>query len=290
MKCTLCPRRCSVDRSEKVGFCGADNEMKVSKIMLHRWEEPCISGTDENRGSGAVFFSGCSLRCVYCQNKKISRAVTGESFSPEDLGKKLLELQSSGAYNINFVTPTHYTHRITEALELIKNELKIPVVWNSSGYECPDVIRSLEPYVDIFLTDFKYLSPELSKKYSNAENYGEYAEKALFEMVKITGKPRFDEEGMLKKGTVVRHLVLPGARRDSADVLRLIRNTVGAENVILSLMAQYTPEFLEDGFREINRRITTFEYGKVLDEALSLGFDGYFQERDSATSKYTPEF
>ncbi len=290
MKCSLCPRKCSVDRSKAVGFCGADNVMKVSKIMLHRWEEPCISGTDENRGSGAVFFSGCSLRCVYCQNKKISRSVTGENFSPEDLGKKLLELQNAGAYNINFVTPTHYTHKIIEALELIKEKLTIPVVWNTSGYEVPDVIRSLQPYVDIFLTDFKYFSKELSKKYSNAENYREYAEGALSEMVKITGHPRFDEDGMLKKGTIVRHLVLPGARRDSIEILKLIKNNVGAESIILSLMAQYTPEFLDGGFPEINRRITTFEYNKVLDEALSLGFDGYFQERDSATGKYTPDF
>lgn len=290
MKCTLCPRMCGVDRNEKVGFCGADNVMKVSKIMLHRWEEPCISGTDEKRGSGAVFFSGCNLRCVYCQNKKISRSVTGESFSPEAFGEKLLELQKAGAYNINFVTPTHYTHKIIEALKQVKASLIIPVVWNTSGYEAPETIKTLEPYVDIFLTDFKYFSPSLSKKYSNAENYREYAESSLSQMVKITGQPRFDKDGMLKKGTVVRHLVLPGARKDSIEVLRLIKNTVGAENIILSLMAQYTPEFLDGSFSEINRKITTFEYNKVLDEALSLGFNGYFQERDSATSKYTPEF
>lgn len=290
MKCRLCPRRCGADREEKMGFCGADGTVRVSKIMLHHWEEPCISGTDEKRGSGAVFFSGCSLGCVYCQNREISRRPDGEPFSPEKLGKKLLELQDMGAFNINLVTPTHYAHRIIEALRPIKKSLFIPVVWNTSGYEEKNVIKALAPYVDVFLTDFKYFSSELSKRYSGIDDYRERALSALSQMVEQTGRPLFDENGMLKRGIVVRQLVLPGARQDSSQILRLIKNTVGAENVILSLMAQYTPEFLEDGFPELNRRITTFEYNKVLKEAVGLGFTGYFQERESATSSYTPEF
>lgn len=291
VKCELCPRRCGVDRRELLGACGSGKEMRVAKIMLHHWEEPCISGENSGKGSGAVFFSGCSLKCVYCQNKAISRGAVGMEYSPKELAKELLSLQKKGAYNINFVTPTHYTHKIKETLEILKGELKIPVVWNTSGYENKEVIEGLAPYVDIFLTDFKYFSEDLSKKYSNAPDYRARALEALSAMVKITGRTEFDNEtGLMKRGTIVRHLVLPGARADSIEVLRLISDTVGAENVILSLMAQYTPEFLDDGYTEIGRRITTFEYNKVLDEALKLGFDGYFQNRESATSKYTPDF
>ena len=290
-RCELCPRRCKTDRTERTGVCGAPHEMRVAKIMLHHWEEPCISGGENGRGSGAVFFSGCALKCVYCQNKAISRGHAGEEYSPERLAQELLRLQEMGAYNINFVTPTHYTHKIKEALDILKGRLVIPVVWNTSGYENKEIIESLAPYVDIFLTDFKYFSEETAKKYSNAPDYKERAIEALSSMVKITGKPKIDTEtGLMKRGTIVRHLVLPGARKDSIEVLRLISEVVGTENVMLSLMAQYTPEFLDEGYPEINRRITTFEYNKVLDEAQKLGFDGYFQSRGSATSKYTPDF
>ncbi|MBE6562592.1 MAG: radical SAM protein [Ruminococcaceae bacterium] len=290
-KCELCPRRCKADRVEKLGVCGAADEMMVAKIMLHHWEEPCISGGENGHGSGAVFFSGCSLKCVYCQNKTISRGAVGSEYSPEKLAEEILSLQKEGAYNINFVTPTHYTHKIKETLEILKGKLKIPVVWNTSGYENKEVIESLTSYVDIFLTDFKYFSEKLSAEYSNAPDYKERALEALVAMVKITGSPVIDAEtGLMRRGTIVRHLVLPGGRKDSVEVLRLVSGAVGAKNVILSLMAQYTPEFLDEGYSEINRRITTFEYNKVLDEALNLGFDGYFQNRDSATSKYTPDF
>ncbi len=290
-KCELCPRRCRVDRRESVGVCGAGNVMRISKIMLHHWEEPCISGGENGTGSGAVFFSGCSLGCVYCQNKSISRGRMGEEYSVSRLCEEILSLQEKGAYNINFVTPTHYTHLIIETLERLKGLLNIPVVWNTSGYENKEVIESLLPYVDIFLTDFKYFSSDLSAKYSKAPDYRERATEALSAMVKITGKPEFDgETGLLKKGTIVRHLVLPGSRADSISILEHLSRNVGAENVILSLMSQYTPEFVDEGYPELNRRITTFEYNKVLEEAVKLGFDGYFQNRSSATSKYTPNF
>lgn len=289
MNCNICPRNCNTDRNIKKGICGEGSEMRVSKIMLHHWEEPCISGTDKTRGSGAVFFSGCSLHCVYCQNSAISGGGVGEIMFPSALAKKLLELQDKGAYNINFVTPTHFTLKIIETLDIIKDRLNIPVVWNTSGYEKPETVKMLDGYVDIFLTDFKYLSAEKSKKYSFAPDYAEYALPSLTEMVRITGKPVI-ENGLMKKGTIVRHLVLPGGYKDSIGILNLINDKIGADNILLALMSQYTPEFLREGYGEINRRITSYEYGKVLDEAEKLGFDGFMQARASATNKFTPDF
>ena len=205
------------------------------------------------------------------------------------LADEMLRLRSLGALNINLVTPTHFTDRIVEALDLIKDELDIPVVWNTSGYEKPETVASLKGYCDVFLTDFKYSSPALSEKYSHAADYAEYAAAALCEMVKITGAPRFEGQ-YLKRGTVVRHLVLPGASRDSEAVLRTVDEAVGAKNVILSLMSQYTPSFVDEGYPELSRKITTFEYERARDFALSLGFEGYAQSKRSATSAYTPDF
>ena len=287
--CNVCPRECSVDRSIARGFCGVGDEMTVAKIMLHHWEEPCISGAENSVGSSAIFFSGCSLKCVYCQNRDISRQGVGREYSVSELADVILRLQSEGAHNINFVTPTHFTFKIIEAVDAVKDRLFIPTVWNTSGYEKTETLRLLEPYIDIFLTDFKYCSAEKASRYSSAPDYGRVAKEALCEMVRITGKPSF-ENGMLKKGTVVRHLVLPGAYRDSIEVLKTVDEAVGHENVVLSLMAQYTPEFLNDGYGEIDRRVTTFEYEKAVSFALSLGFDGYIQSRGSATSAYTPDF
>lgn len=284
--CNICPRACGVDRSEIRGFCGEGKPARVAKTMLHRWEEPCISGEG---GSGAIFFSGCSLKCVYCQNGAISRDGKGESLSASQLAELMLELQAQGAENINLVTPTHFASQIREALALLRGKLHIPTVWNTSGYETVETLRSLEGMVDIFLTDFKYFSAELAARYSAAPDYPDVAAKALLEMVRITGVPVL-EGGKLLRGTVVRHLVLPSHYRDSLDVLRQIDSLVGASSVLLSLMAQYTPEFLRGDFPELSRRITTYEYQKVADEALRLGFDGFFQERDSATDAFTPDF
>ena len=289
MGCTLCPRRCGADREKSAGFCREGAAARVAKIMLHHWEEPCVSGGERGAGSGAIFFSGCPLRCVYCQNRSISRGKTGEVMSPRRLADEMLKLRDRGALNINLVTPTHFTDRITEALDLVKGKLGIPVVWNTSGYEKPETVSSLKGYVDVFLTDFKYVSEELSEKYSHAADYATFALPSLREMVKITGTPQF-EGGMLKRGTVVRHLVLPGCSRDSVEVLRAADDAVGAKNVLLSLMSQYTPSFLEEGFPELSRRITTFEYERVLAEARRLGFEGYMQSRSSATSDFTPDF
>ncbi len=301
--CTICPRKCGVDRTKSAGYCGASDKIEVSKVMLHRWEEPCISGSDENRGSGsvsggsgAVFFTHCPLGCVYCQNRDISRrSCTGTVYTIRELAEIFVKLQNDGAYNLNLVSPTQYTPQIIEAVKLARNGgFTLPVVWNTGGYELPETIEALAGTVDIFLTDFKYASPETAELYSAAEDYPEIAAQSLAEMHRITGKCTFDENGMMTRGVIVRHLILPGHRADSVAVLRKIAEILPVENIRLSLMAQYTPEFLPedaaDKCKKIRRRITSFEYNAVLDEAKRLGFDGYSQERTSATKKYTPDF
>lgn len=277
-------------------------DIEVSKIMLHHWEEPPISGyntdiyadMENKRGSGAIFFTHCPLGCVYCQNSKISRKSSeGKKYSPEALAEKMLELERLGAYNINLVSPTQYTPQLIEAVKIAKRcGLKLPIVWNTGGYELPETIRLLDKTVDIYLTDFKYASPELSKRLSNAEDYPLYAAESLGEMYKTQGKPIFNGEGMMKRGIIVRHLVLPSHRDDSIAVLHKIAEVVPPDGIILSLMAQYTPEFLpqDEKFHDIARKITTYEYSKVRDEAVRLGFDGFMQERSSATKRFTPDF
>ena len=287
--CEICPRNCGIDRAVSRGYCREGTEARVARIMLHHWEEPCISGGAHGAGSGAIFFSGCSLRCVFCQNRAISRSETGETMSPRRLADEILDLQDRGALNVNLVTPTHFTDSILSALDLVKDRLSIPVVWNTSGYEKPETVRRLEGYVEIFLTDFKYVSEDVSRRYSSAPDYAKFAVKALREMVRITGSPLFAKD-VLRRGTIVRHLVLPGCYRDSIDVLNTVSLAVGTDNVLLSLMAQYTPEFLEGSYPELSRRITTFEYEKAARAAEELGFKGYFQSRESATSSYTPDF
>lgn len=287
--CNICPRKCGVNRDISTGFCGEKNKIRIAKTMLHHWEEPCISGNESDKGSGAIFFSGCSLKCVFCQNKKISSNSTGYEISEQELAKKILDLQNDGALNINFVTPTHFTLQIIKALDIVKGKLNIPVVWNTSGYENPETVKMLKDYVNIFLTDFKYMDPLTAKRYSSAPDYPEITAEAIKEMINITGKPEY-ENGIMKSGTIVRILVLPSHRNDSIAILERLKEITAPENIILSLMAQYTPEFLSEGYPEINRKITTYEYEKVLDYADKLGFDGYSQSRQSATSSYTPEF
>ncbi len=298
--CTVCPRKCGVDRTESAGYCGASDKIEVSKVMLHRWEEPCISGSDEHRGSGAVFFTHCPLGCVYCQNRDISRrSCSGTVYTTDGLADIFLGLQRDGAYNINLVSPTQYTPQVIEAVKIAREGgLTLPVVWNTGGYELPETIESLAGTVDIFLTDFKYASAETAKLYSAAEDYPETAAASLAKMHEIVGNCTFDENGMMTRGVIVRHLILPGHRADSIAVLRKIAEILPVENLRLSLMAQYTPEFLEDQsdtdtsdkYKKIRRRITSFEYQAVLDESERLGFDGYSQERTSATKRYTPDF
>lgn len=289
-KCELCPRNCYVDRNAgKTGFCGQSADMRVARYGLHFFEEPPISGT---RGSGTVFFSGCSLRCVFCQNRDISRGdVLGKKISVADLCDIMLELQERGAHNINFVTPTHFTDKIRDSLLLVKDKLSIPVVWNSSGYEKVEVLQTLQGLIDIYMPDFKYMSSELGKKYSSAEDYSKVATDALCEMYRQVGEYNYGDDGMLKKGLLVRHLVLPGERKDSFAVLEHLSSILQADKILLSVMSQYTPEFAMDcEYKNLHRRVTSFEYSSVVELSEKLGFEGFVQGKASATSNYTPDF
>ena len=287
MRCNLCPRRCGVDREVSLGACGVGDKIRVAKIMHHEWEEPPISGT---RFSGAIFFSGCNLGCVYCQNAPISHECYGEEMSEEALAEAMLKLQSEGAHNINLVTPTHYSDKIRGAIDKIRDRLKIPVVYNTSGYELPEQIAKMSGYVDIFLADMKYFSAEASKKYSRASDYFEYALASVKEMLKISPECVFDSEGIMKKGVIIRHLVLPSLRADSIKILETLNSEIDISKIRLSLMSQYTPDFCPDKIKELKRKITTFEYQSVLDRANALGYEGYIQEKSSASVVYTPEF
>lgn len=289
MTCTLCPRRCGVDRAASRGFCGEGALPRVARIMLHRWEEPCICGSG---GAGAIFFSGCALRCVYCQNRAVSRGLVGEEYSAARLAEAMLGLQDEGADCIDLVTPSHFAGALIDAVAAAKrNGLRLPVVWNTSGYETVGTVARLAGTTDIYLTDFKYASPDLAERYSAAPDYPATALAALKAMAAQTGAPVM-ENGLMKRGVIMRHLVLPGAWRDSVNVLRLAAGAVGAENLLISLMAQYTPDFVaeREKYPELCRRITTYEYNKAAEECEKLGFKGYFQEREAATKDYTPLF
>lgn len=287
MNCNLCPRKCNIDRKSDTGWCKSSEKIKIAKVMLHKWEEPSIC---TGEGSGAIFFSGCSLKCVYCQNRDISHGGYGKEYSVKELANEMLRLQEMGACNVNLVTPTHFAEQIREALDIIRGELKIPVVYNTSGYELDTEIYKMAGYVDVFLTDFKYFSPELSQKYSKARNYFSVAKSALEAMLKIQPKCVFDEKGEMKRGVIVRHLVLPKCRHDSMAVLEELSRSFDVSSFKLSLMAQYTPEFCGEDYPELKRKITTFEYQSVVDKAVELGFDGYLQDKDASSVSYTPNF
>ena len=288
-KCLMCPRNCLVDREAgERGFCRVSNEFIIGSADLHFWEEPCISGT---RGSGAIFFSGCNLRCIFCQNKDISREVVGKKYSEDELIAKMLELQERGAHNINLVTATPYSLFVARALEKAKNDLKIPIVYNCGGYETIDSLRTLDGLVDIYLPDFKYFDDNLAKSYSSAPNYAEISSKSLIEMHRQVGKLKLDENGIAKSGLIVSHLVLPSHREDSKAVLKHISEILPANEVTLSLMRQYTPDFADESApKNLKRRLTSFEYEDVLNYALSLGFDGFSQDKESAKKDFTPNF
>ncbi len=286
-KCKLCPRECGINRHSSTGFCGQSDKLRIARADLHVWEEPCISGTN---GSGTVFFSGCTLRCCFCQNHEISQENKGYDITVNELADIFIELQNNGAHNINLVSPTPHVPKIIEALDIIKDKLTIPVVYNCSGYESIDTIKMLDGYVDIYLPDFKYFSDEYCKKYSKCDNYLETAVLAIKEMVSQVGKPSFDNDGIIKKGVIIRHLVLPSLRKDSANVIKTIAKNFESDQILLSIMSQYVPMHKSFDFKELSRRISTFEYNFVLDLADELGFKGFSQERDSANSAYIPEF
>ena len=287
--CTECPRLCGADRAAGGrGVCGMPSELTVSRIALHPWEEPPISGT---RGSGTVFFAGCNLRCVFCQNRTISREGVGSVISEDDLITRMLTLQEEGAHNINLVTPTHYTTALVRLLTKIKPRLHIPVVWNSGGYESVESLRMLEGLVDVYLPDFKYMSPDLAAAYSAAPDYPAVATEAVKEMYRQTGSITFDGDGIASKGVIIRHLVLPGCRADSMAVLRHLADILPVEDIRVSVMRQYTPDFAMDcPHKNLHRRLTAFEYDSVLAVADELGIVGYSQGKDAADKAFTPEF
>lgn len=323
MKCKLCPRECGVERDKgEIGFCGVDDKIYIAKIMLHMWEEPCISGES---GSGAVFFCGCTLRCVYCQNAEISgcmvkketcrktdfsfesKALNGNiqcknnqanwneevksyaTYTVADLASKLLELQEKGANNINFVTPTHYTDKIKEAVIIARNNgLKIPIVYNCSGYEKVETLRSLEGIVDVYLTDFKYMDSELAGKYSRASDYLAIAKNAIAEMIRQTGNPLFNEKGIMTKGVIARVLCLPNHVKNSKEVCKYLYETYGDE-VYISIMNQYTPMPAVSDIDDLNRKVTKREYNRLLEYCTDLGItNAFIQEGDVAKDSFIP--
>ena len=291
-ECNICPRGCGADRSlGKLGFCRAPESFLVAKTMIHKWEEPCIAG---EKGAGTIFFSGCNLRCVFCQNIDISRGAKGKLMIDTDLEKAIFDLVEQGAECVEFVTPTHYTDKLAGLLERIKPYLSVPVVWNSGGYEKVESLKMLDGLVDVYLPDFKYFDVEMAKAYSSAPDYFEVATAALGEMLRQVGKPNFDGQGKLQKGVIVRHLVLPSHRNDSIAVLRHIADKFGANSILLSLMSQYTPDFyISSGCAEhknLCRRLTKFEYDSVMKVADNLGFEGYFQGMAAASKSFTPNF
>ena len=287
--CRICPRLCGVNRTEgQVGVCGMPHGFFVARCAPHLWEEPPISGS---RGSGTVFFSGCNLRCVFCQNRTISREGVGAPLTPGELTEKILALEAAGVHNINLVTPTHYTASLLPILESVKPRLKVPVVWNSGGYESAETLRRLEGLVDVYLPDFKYLSPELSAAYSAAPDYAERATEAVTEMYRQVGRLTLDSDGIAQKGLLIRHLVLPGCRKDSIAVLRHLAAILPPEELRISVMRQYTPDFARDcPHKNLHRRVTDFEYSSVLEEAGRLGLTGYSQGKTAADAAFTPDF
>ena len=291
MGCNKCPRKCNKERREgdiaSHGYCQVSVRPKVARAALHFWEEPCISGEE---GSGTVFFSGCNLRCVYCQNKEIAAGVRGKEISVERLAEIFIELQEQGANNINLVTPSHYYAQIKEALLLVKEKLNIPVIANTSSYESVEMLQEMDGLIDIYLADYKYVSNELAAKYSHAGDYPQVAAEALKEMFRQTGEPEFDDRGMMKKGIIIRHLLLPGCVEDSKAVLEYLYETFG-NSVFISIMNQYTPLSHVENYPELNRRVTEEEYEEVVDYAIELGIEnGFIQEGETAEESFIPAF
>ncbi|MCR5522508.1 MAG: 4Fe-4S cluster-binding domain-containing protein [Clostridia bacterium] len=285
MSCNQCPRKCNIDRSVSTGYCGVGENFRVARAALHFWEEPCISG--EN-GSGTVFFSGCNLKCIYCQNEKISHSVNGKDITDKELMNLFDKLISSGAHNINLVTPTHYASRLIKVLKEYKSP--VPVVYNTSGYENTATIKMLEGLVDIYLTDLKYYDSARSMKYSGAENYFEVASNAVLEMFAQTGNITLDNNGVAEKGTLIRHLVLPGNVSQSIKILDWISENI-SNDIYISIMSQYVPCGIAKTIKPLDRKITSREYKIVKEYALKLGFKNcYFQNKSSGDEMYIPDF
>lgn len=283
--CNSCPRKCNIDREEKTGVCGAPSEYKVARAALHFWEEPCISG---ERGSGTVFFSGCSLKCVFCQNFEISRNAYGKVINEDRLIEIFKKLEEQGAHNINLVNPTHYSRQLAETLR--KYKPSVPTVWNTGGYDSVESLKMLDGLVDVYLADIKYVSSAVSKKYSGAEDYFRIASEAVLEMQRQVGENVFDANGMMQKGLIIRHLVLPGNISQAMRVMDWVKENLPKETV-LSIMSQYTPCGKASDYPTINRKLSRREYDMVLDYAEKLGFENAFiQESGSSSEEFIPDF
>ena len=286
LKCNLCPRNCSINRYKKVGFCGQSNKIKLALAKLFFYEEPPISGKN---GSGTIFFTGCNLKCIFCQNFDISTKNIGKTVSIKRLSEIMLELQNKGAHNINLVTPTIYVPQIIKAIKLAKsNGLSIPIVYNSSGYENIDTIKMLNGYVDIYLPDLKYYNDEIAVKYSKAPNYFLYASKVIDEMIKQVGPCKFDKNGLIKKGVIVRHLLLPGHLDDSKKIIKHLSSY--KDDIYISIMNQYTPiRKLE--YENLNHPVKKNDYYELIDYADSLGINNAFcQEDETVSESFIPKW
>jgi len=286
--CNLCPRKCNIDRSKKVGVCGAKDKLTIARFSLHYWEEPCISG---NQGSGTIFFTYCNLKCIFCQNYKISKNHIGQEITVEEFADICLNLQKQKAKNINLVTPTHFVSLIIEGLKLAKEKgLNIPIVYNTSGYETVETIKMLNGFIDIYLPDLKYMDDNLAIRYSHAPNYFKYASNAIEEMVKQVGNPTFDKDGIMKKGVIVRHLVLPTHQEDSKNILKYLYDTY-KDNIYISIMNQYTPIKKFKRYQNLNKKITDEIYQEIIDYALDIGITkAFIQEGETQSESFIPEF
>ena len=287
--CTLCPRNCHINRNlGQRGFCNANNQVKVARAALHQWEEPCLSGKN---GSGTVFFSHCNLKCIFCQNYAISTQEFGQEVSTHKLSEIFLSLQKQGAHNINLVTPTHYVPQIKEAIIIAKqNGLHIPIVYNSSGYETKETIRSLKGFIDIYLPDMKYYDDKLATLYSKAPHYFQFAKEALDEMVKQVGPCKFDQDGLLSKGVIVRHMLLPNQFNDSKKIIRYLYETYH-DQIWISIMNQYTPMKQVSHIASLNQKLDPKEYDALIDYAISLGIqNAYIQEGETQKVSFIPSF
>lgn len=288
-QCKLCPHNCKVNRlNDETGRCKCTDKIKIALVSLHKYEEPCISGTN---GSGTVFFSNCNLNCIFCQNYEISHLGKGREISVNELAKIFIEQQEKGAHNINLVTPTMYVVQIIEAIKIAKkNGLTIPIVYNTNSYENIETIKMLNGFIDVYLPDLKYYSDELAKKYSKANNYFENATKAIQEMYKQVGSPEFDENGIIKKGVIIRHLVLPNYIQNSKNILKWIKEKMG-DDVYVSVMAQYFPSYKAKDDDKINRKLNAREYRTIEEYMYTLDLkNGYIQDLEENEEQYVPNF
>ena len=286
--CEICPRGCNVDRKNVLGNCKAGKDVEIAHSCLHLFEEPCISG---KKGSGAIFFSHCTLHCKYCQNYEISQLKDGKKVSKKELANIMLELQKIGAENINLVTPTSYVMEIIETIKLAKKQgLIIPIIYNTNGYEKVETLKKLEGLIDIYLPDFKYSNNELGKKFSNVSNYYEVTKKAIIEMKRQVGTPIVTQDGIMKKGLMIRHLILPNQVENSKKVLKWIEQEIG-EDIWVSVMAQYFPTYKAKEIDKINRKISLKEYREVEKYMYSIGLEnGYIQDLEDEEEKYVPKW